>query len=122
MKKDRVKRLREILNRRMGRERFFGFPTAYGKKKRYESAVMVDYILHQQSNNPDKYIILELMRLPWRKKPELRIGYYILGKKRSVLGKWRWGQSAVLVPQKDIPALFKKAQILIKRYNKSKRL
>lgn len=120
MKKDRAKRLIEILDRRRGREGSFGFPTPYGKKKRHERRIMIDYILHRQYNNPDKYFVLELIKLPWGKKPELRIGYYILGKKRSVLGKWRWGQSAVLVPQKDIPALFKKAQILMKRYNKSK--
>jgi len=113
MRKDSLKRLIEILDRRKGTEGSIVVPTLHGKQKHHR--IMIDYILYKQ--NREKYFVVELIDLPWRR--EVRIGYYILGKKQSIRGKWRWGQFAPFVPQKDILALFKKAQILIRR-NKEK--
>jgi hypothetical protein len=41
---------------------------------------------------------------------ELRLGYYILGKKPGMRGKWVWGQFATSMPAKDFRALFEKAR------------
>jgi len=115
MRKHTKDDLIEILNRRKGKSGNFGVPILNGKKN--YKGMMIDYVMHQQSNNPKKYFVLELIKFPWGEKPELRIGYYILGRQRSVVGKWRWGQSAPCIPLKDIDAIFKKAKKLVKGYN-----
>lgn len=103
------KELIKMLENRKKKIKWFGFPTKNGKLD-YESIKMVDYIIHRQSNYSHKYFIIELMKLSWRREKELRFGYYILGKKPSVAGKWRWGQSAPLIPPKDLKALINKAK------------
>jgi len=120
MKKRQTKQdLIEILNRKKGTSKWLKFPNSFSKSTYYTNK-FIDYEILAQSDFRDKYFVIELIRPEYRRKPEIRIGYYILGKKPSVAGKWVWGQFAPMVPQKDIPALFKKAQILMKRNNKSR--
>jgi hypothetical protein len=35
-------------------------------------------------------------------KKEVRIGYYIVGKRGRYQGKWAWGQFCPFIPQKDL--------------------
>jgi hypothetical protein len=39
-----------------------------------------------------------------------RLGYYILGKKPRALGKWVWGQFALIIPRDDFRALIEAAR------------
>lgn len=120
MKRRQAKQdLIEILNRKRGTSKWLKFPNRASKSTYYLNK-FIDYEILPQSDSRNKYFVIELMKPEYKRRPELRIGYYILGKKPSVAGKWIWGQFAPMVPQKDIPALFKKAQILLKRNNKSK--
>lgn len=113
-KKHGKKDLIEILNRRKNRKGIFRVPV-YSGKKIPKRGVMIDYIIHQESGNPNKYFVIELKKTVWNKELVLRIGYYVLGRMKSVVGKWRWGQSAPLITIKDMGAIFKKANTLLKR-------
>ena len=41
---------------------------------------------------------------------QLRLGYYIIGKKPKVLGRWVWGQYAALLPLGDFGRLVQQAE------------
>jgi len=43
-------------------------------------------------------------------KKELRLGYYIIGKKPRAKGKWVWGQFCPFFPKKDLIKLIEKAK------------
>lgn len=43
-------------------------------------------------------------------KVEVRLGYYIIGKKPKMRGKWVWGQFAALMPIKDFRHLVREAK------------
>jgi len=69
------------------------------------------YKLIPQSNNLEKIFAIELMEDATNKKiKEVRIGYYIIGKKGRLKNKWAWGQFCPFFPQKDL----KKALKIIK--------
>jgi hypothetical protein len=57
----------------------------------------------QQSDEPEKIIILEEIEWESNKKTELRIGYYTTSK----TGHWWWGQFALMIPQKDLEELLR---------------
>ena len=54
-------------------------------------------------------IVLQLLRFDIGGK-ELRLGYYILGKRPTMRGKWLWGQFAPSMPVEDFKALVEKAR------------
>ncbi len=109
----------EKLDSIKGTTRKWKFPSS-SDKSTYYLVEFIDYEILLQSDSRNKYFVMQLIKPKFKRKPQLRIGYYILGKKPGVAGKWVWGQFAPMVPQKDIPALFKKAKSLFKRSNKSK--
>jgi len=41
---------------------------------------------------------------------EYRLGYYMIGVKPRMAGKWTWGQYATLIPARDFRALIKQAE------------
>ena len=41
---------------------------------------------------------------------EYRLGYYMIGVKPRMAGKWTWGQYATLIPASDFRALIRQAQ------------
>jgi len=67
------------------------------------------YVTLRQSNYPGKIFVLQEILFENRKK-ELRIGYYIIGKKPKARGKWVWGQYCPLFPRKDLIKLIEKAK------------
>lgn len=89
--------------------RIMKFPTK-GKRTEERRFKILDYLIHRQSNSPHKYLTIEVIQPSWHREKELRFGYYILGKKRKVYGKWVWGQFAPLIPLKDLRRLLKKAK------------
>lgn len=89
--------------------RIMKFPTK-GKKVVRGKFRILDYLIHRQSNNPHKYLTVEVIQSSWLRKRELRFGYYILGKKKKMRGKWLWGQFAPLIPLRDLRVLLKEAK------------
>jgi hypothetical protein len=107
-KKQGEKELIGILERKIKYPRYMKFPNKNGKIEQRECRIL-RYVIHKQSDNPDKYFVLD--EIDWGKRQELRIGYYILGKKtKKVLGKWRWGQGCPMIPRKDLKTLWNKAK------------
>jgi len=67
------------------------------------------YITLRQSTYHNKFFILQ--EFFWENgKRELRLGYYMLGKKPKMRGKWVWGQYAPFIPEKDLKKLLLKAK------------
>ncbi len=62
----------------------------------------------QQSNYPKKVIALE--EIEFESGSELRLRYYIIGKKPGMRGKWTYGESAPLIPEPDFSALVEEAK------------
>jgi len=84
-----------------------------GKKARlknidgkYEYWTIVDEI--QESQNEEKVICLQLLEFE-NKRKELRLGYYIIGKKPRMRGRWVWGQFCTMIPQKIFRMVINKA-------------
>ncbi len=63
----------------------------------------------RQSNYPEKTFVLQELQFENGKK-EIRLGYYIIGKKPRSKGKWVWGQFCPLFPKKDFIKIIKKAK------------
>lgn len=62
-----------------------------------------------QSDNPEKIFVLQEIVFEDGKK-EIRIGYYIIGKKPKMRGKWVWGQYCPMIPRQDFEELIKLAK------------
>jgi mRNA-degrading endonuclease RelE of RelBE toxin-antitoxin system len=82
----------------------------YGKIKEPNKEIIKfdvgKYVLLPQSTNPKKIFILQ--EIFFEKKDskdyhgEVRLGYYIIGKKPQLKGKWVWGQFATFIPKRDL--------------------
>jgi len=76
----------------------------YDDKKKKQFTVE-KLVWAQQSNNPEKIILLE--ELVWSdKRTELRLGYYTTDR----YGRWAWGQFALMIPKNDFEELLTFAQ------------
>jgi len=67
------------------------------------------YVTLRQSTYPEKIFVLEEIKFE-NGKEELRLGYYIIGKKGRKKGKWTWGQFCPFIPKRDLIRLIKKAK------------
>ncbi len=67
------------------------------------------YVTLKQSNYPEKIFILQEIIFGDNKK-ELRLGYYIIGKKPRAEGRWVWGQYCPFFPKQDLIKLINKAK------------
>ena len=79
-------------------------PDNIGKRRRVKDIIgeirhftILDEIKFFQSTNPFKAIYLQRFRFEEDGRIELRLGYYIIGKKPKMDGKWVWGQFAIHV-------------------------
>jgi len=70
---------------------------------------VLDEVTQVQSTYPGKVIFLQRIQFENDSRIELRLGYYIMGKKPSNAGKWVWGQYAPMMPAKDFQAIVRKA-------------
>ena len=78
-----------------------------GKKLKFK---VIDNVTLRQTNYPKKIFILQKLLFENGKK-EIRIGYYIIGKKPRMKNKWVWGQFCPLFPKKDLVTLIRKAKV-----------
>lgn len=65
-------------------------------------------IKRPQSGLRTKLICLQQIRFDDGHK-QLRLGYYIIGKKRAMRGRWVWGQYATFMPRADFRAIVREA-------------
>lgn len=77
-----------------------------GKRKKFKIG---EYVTLKQSNYPQKKFVLQEILFEGGKK-ELRVGYYIIGKKPRSKDKWVWGQYCPFFPKKDLIRLIAKAR------------
>ena len=68
-----------------------------------------DYVTMRQSTYPDKFFVLQDVVFE-NGQNEIRIGYYIIGKKPAMRGRWVWGQYCPLIPKRDFKRLLEKAR------------
>lgn len=95
-----------LLERKKNHKRYMSMPP----KNERICFIIKDYVYHQQSDNKNKYFILDLIKFTDMNKEEIRIGYYIKGKKGNMKGKWAWGQYCPLISKKDLKTLLNKAK------------
>ena len=74
--------------------------------RRYEDWKIKDEIRVAQNN--DKIVVLQLLESGKGPK-ELRLAYYIIGKRKRVKGKWVWGQFCTILPKATFRKVIKKA-------------
>lgn len=67
-------------------------------------------IVVQQSTYREKAFVLQRIRFEDNGTVELRLGYFIIGKKPRRKGQWVWGQYCPLIPEKDFKKLIMEAQ------------
>jgi hypothetical protein len=70
---------------------------------------ITDEIVRPQTGMPEKLLCLQRIKFEDGKE-EVRLGYYIIGKKPKMLGKWVWGQYCTFMPLKDFKALVRAAE------------
>ncbi len=92
-------------------------PNNIGKRRRITTIwgtkrhmVIEDEILHKQHNAPHKLISFQRIRLEEEDRIEYRLGYYMIGVKPGAKGRWVWGQFCLLIPEKDLKAVLRKAE------------
>lgn len=77
-----------------------------GKEYHYK---IVEQIHKFQSDDPEKAIVLQKILFD-DGRIEIRLAYYIIGKKPKMKGQWVWGQFATLMPIKDFQAIYNEAK------------
>ena len=70
---------------------------------------IVDEIIRPQSDNPEKLIYLQKLKINDEGEVEYRLAYYIIGKKPRMLGKWVFGQYATMMKPSDLKFIVKEA-------------
>ena len=91
-------------------------PNNIGKRRRakhpdgtYSYFKVVDEIKLIQSTYTKKAIYLQEIHFD-DQRIELRLGYYVIGKKPKMAGKWVWGQYATMMPIDDFTKIIQMAQ------------
>lgn len=69
-----------------------------------------DEIHIPQSGKPDKLIYLQRLKFESDGRVELRLGYYVIGKKPAMRGRWVWGQFATMIPLSDFRKIIQRAE------------
>jgi len=92
-------------------------PNNIGKRRRIKTIwgeprhiVIEDEILRKQSNAPHKLIAFQRIRIEEVNRIEYRFGYYMIGVKSGAKGRWVWGQYCLLIPEKDLKVIMKRAE------------
>jgi hypothetical protein len=70
---------------------------------------VVGEIVRRQTRLPSKAIYLQKLEHEETGRVEVRLGYYIIGKKPGMLGRWVWGQYATFLPMTDFRAICRAA-------------
>jgi hypothetical protein len=71
--------------------------------------VIEDEILHRQRYSTNKLIAFQRIRIEDNNQIEYRLGYYMIGVKPRARGRWVWGQFCLMVLERDLKAILRKA-------------
>lgn len=77
-----------------------------GKREKF---TIGEYILLRQSSAKHKVFVLEELIFDSGIR-QLRLGYYMLGRKGNMKNKWVWGQYCPFIPKKDFNKLYEMAK------------
>jgi len=75
------------------------------KMARYKFKIIDEIRIHQ-SGLDSKILCLQKVEFQDGRE-EIRFGYFIIGKKPRMLGRWVWGQFATFMPIRDFKKLIK---------------
>ncbi len=75
-----------------------------GKKRNF---TVIDEIKRSESVNKEKLIVLQKLLFE-DGTIRYRLGYYIIGKKPKMAGKWVWGQYAPIMRKRDFRAILQR--------------
>jgi hypothetical protein len=70
---------------------------------------IVDEIIRPHSSVPSKIICLQLLRFDDGRE-QVRVAYYVIGKKPRMLGRWVWGQYSTMMPLEDFKWITREAE------------
>jgi len=92
-------------------------PNNIGKRRRiptiwgtHRYMVIEDEILHRESKVPNKLIAFQRIRIEENNRIQYRLGYYMIGVKPRARGRWVWGQFCLMVLERDLKAILRKAE------------
>jgi hypothetical protein len=68
---------------------------------------ILDEIVFPQTGFARKLICLQRVQFEEDARIEVRLGYYIIGKKAAMRGRWVWGQYATFLPAADFHRLIR---------------
>ena len=93
-------------------------PNNIGKRRRIKTIngdirhfVIEDEILRfQHKTKKRKLIAFQKIRFEEKNRIEYRLGYYMIGVKPRAKGRWVWGQFCLLIPERDLNFILKKAE------------
>jgi hypothetical protein len=71
---------------------------------------IVDEITRMHRGVPSKIICLQLLRFDEDGRKQVRVGYYVIGKKPKMRGRWVWGQYSSMMPLEDFRWVVQEAQ------------
>jgi len=71
---------------------------------------IADEITRQHSGVPSKIIYLQLLSFDEDGREQIRIGYYVIGKKPRMRGRWVWGQYSTMMPVEDFKWIIEQAE------------
>ena len=77
---------------------------------RVRTCTITDEIRRLQSNAPNKVIVLQRIEFEETQEIEYRLGYYMIGIKPRMAGRWTWGQFAILIPALDFRWIVRRAE------------
>jgi hypothetical protein len=77
--------------------------------KRFYFAIE-DEIHIPQSGKPNKLIYLQRLEFESDGRVELRLGYYVIGKKPAMRGPSVWGQFTTMIPADDFRKIIRRAE------------
>lgn len=80
--------------------------TVDGEKRHF---TVLDEITQVHSTKPDIVIYLQRIQFEDDGRNELRLAYYIIGKKPRMAGKWAFGQYATMMPIEDFQTIIQRA-------------
>jgi hypothetical protein len=71
---------------------------------------ITDEIRRRESGMREKILCLQRIEYNEDHRVQIRLGYYIIGKKPARKGRWVWGQYAALLNLKDFQHLVRSAE------------
>jgi len=90
--------------------RFSRAGRARRKNSGFRSFQVKEFLSIVPSNSDgDKVALLQKLEFE-DGKTELRLGYYIIGHRGRMRGKWAWGQYALFIPAEDLVELIEKGK------------